>query len=219
MFGPIGSDIMSIFRLLSPAEIDKYIEAKKVQKISGSMAASGESLSFDEHGSHTGEDQLRSKLSEQAESAEVIPINKNIKLPSEDQSSEAGQETEHEGKPEFQNEFTQHKLISPEVNSTETSRPKSDLEKMGVLSASTLRLQELNRLEEELQGRDSTTAFLIKEREKMRKSKMRLVEQHAYKVYKKNANQELIDSSQELEEDEEEVSNSTKGILINKKHY
>jgi hypothetical protein len=217
MLGPIGSDIMSIFRLLSPAEIDKYIEAKKVQKISGSMAASGESLSFDDHEPHAGKDELLRHNSEGKASAQVIPINKNIKLPKEVENQNAGEpnliagaEVPHK----VSNELAQHKLVSPQ-------KPKSDLEKMGVLSASSVRLQELNRLEEELRGRDSTTAFLIKEREKMRRSKMRLVEQHAYKTYKVNANQEMLDSSNKDadEEDDEESSNSTKGILINKKHF
>lgn len=217
MLGPIGSDIMSIFRLLSPTEIDKYIEAKKVQKISGSMAASGESLSFDEHAPHTGQDQLEKHNSEGKPVGKVIPINKDIKLP-----EEVVNENESELKPQqFDNELVQHKLVPKEKSIPLSSAPKTDLEKAGVLSASTIRLQELNRLEEELKGRDSTTAFLIKEREKMRKSKMRLVEQHAYKTYKVNANQEMIDSSNRDvdEDDDEESSNSTKGILINKKHF
>jgi hypothetical protein len=52
---------------------------------------------------------------------------------------------------------------------------------------------------------------------KMRDSKKRLVEQHAYKSYQTNAAQEFYE--EDVAEEEEASESGAKGILVNKKQF
>jgi len=208
MLGPIGSNIMSIFRLLSPDEIDKYIESKEVQKIAGSMAASGEEMTYEGHQEPEFAQPKEKKFSTDHQ-AEIIPIGKFKK---DNHIEEEKKEAEEELPVEMKAEV---KKLKPKSNA---SAPKSQLESIGILSASSLRQIEQERLEKESKNKDSTTAFLIRERMKMRESKKRLIEQHAYKSYQMNAAQEFYDTDDLLDEEANNDS-STKGILVNKKQF
>ena len=72
MFGPIGSELINIFRLLSPAEIDRYIDKKQSTKIEGALAAGGERMEFNTEDSSL-EDAHKEQL-EKNNQAKIIPI-------------------------------------------------------------------------------------------------------------------------------------------------
>lgn len=214
MLGPIGSNIMSIFRLLSPEEIDRYIDNKAVRKVEGTMVASGEEFTYEGHEEPLPDSPLKSKEEKQQGQAEIIPIGK-LKKNKKDQQEPKKEEPKQQ---QVEVPKKEQKVTSLKDRQKYHS-DKSGLEAVGILSARTLREIEEERLKEELSKQDSTTAFLIKERQKMRESKRRLIEQHAYKMYQTNAAQEFYESEQEFLDEEEQNDGSAKGILINKNQF
>ena len=70
-------------------------------------------------------------------------------------------------------------------------------------------------LAKENKNRDSATVFLLKERERMRSAKRKMIEQVALKSYQLNASQEFYEKSDNGEEEEEGLDD-LKGILLNK---
>lgn len=217
MIEPMGSNIIAIFRLLSPDEIDRYIDAKEVRKVEGTMVAGGEEFTYAEHNGPKPDSPLKKQKKSDSEGqsnqAEIIPIGQLRKEKQQDEQKsdqpKASANLAEKRKSEVKHIKDHHRMPSG----------KSDLEAVGILSATTLREIEQERLREEMSKRDSTTAFLIKERQKMRDSKKRLIEQHAYKMYQQNAAQELFDSEDLYNEEDELSDGSAKGILINKKQY
>ena len=210
MLGPIGSDIMAIFRLLSPDEIDRYIEVTKDSRVAMPMAANGEALSFDHDEPHL-ENQRPKKKFNPKNKAKIISINKYKKAREPEPTSldEEPQTNQIRAQNHPAQEQEHH---APEGN--------SELESIGVLSASTIRDIEEDRLKEEKKKQDSSTVFLIKERQKMRDSKKKLIRQDAFKTYQTSSTQTYNSSSLE-EEDESDASDTTesRGILVNKRHY
>lgn len=214
MLGPIGSELMSIFRLLTPAEIDRYLDhSAKSRKIEGTMAANGQELVFDEHDPafvDVNQKDKKQKFSKEHQ-AEIIPLHPD-------------QEEDHDNLQNFKEaeELEQDSSdieVDSQLEQAEKLKNKlkaNGLESIGILSAASLRKIEEDRLKSESKKRDSTTAFLIKQREKMRSSKRRLIEQHAYKSYQSNAAQEFYDTEESIDEED---SLSTKGILVNKKQF
>jgi hypothetical protein len=214
MLGPIGSELMSIFRLLSPEEIDKYVVNKTVRKVAGSMAAGGESMEFNTEDSNLGEFQ-KEKFNKEKK-AKIIPI-------SDYQEEEATPDKK------AKHSFTEEKIatveqfpINKKLETTKERKPShgnSDLESIGVLSANTIKDIESQRLAEENSQKDSTTVFLLKQRQIMRDSKKKMIEQQAHKQYKTNAAQEFYVQTEEDILSEEPQQDASKGILVNKKQY
>jgi len=211
MLGPIGSEIMKMFRLLSPDEIDKYIVREDERVVNSSMAANGEPMQFNDERPHLENQEPKNKFPKDHQ-AKIIPINEEVgkkRVIDEnfeavnyiDENTNDSKEQQHSNKPQYQ----------------EDSAPNS-LASIGVLSASTIKEIEAKRRAEENKSKDSATVFLLKEREKMRQSKKRLTKQIAINMYKTNAAQEF---KEDTDEDilDENYSNDLKGILVNKKHF
>ena len=205
MLGPIGSEIMRLFRLLSPDEIEKYVSHDEVDEVQANMqmASNGESMQFDSRASKNNQ-----KSFPKEDQAKIIPINESVEseLKNRAKAHISQFATESHDEPEPKN------LRKPDTNKG------SGLESIGVLSASRIKEIELQRLKEENNSKDSATIFLLKERDKMRQSKKRLVEQTALKQYQNNAAQEFHEEVFD-EESGEMASSDLKGILLNKKHY
>lgn len=213
MLGPIGSEIMRLFRLLSPDEIEKYVTHEEMGEISRGVkvAANGDSMNFGarsskhSNGSFPKEDQ-----------AKIIPINESVE---NELKSQAKRHLVHHGDQEFpvnRNEANQE--LSKRTAASIASAGGSGLESIGVLSASKIREIEDARLKKENDTKDSATVFLLKERNKMRQSKKMMVEQRALRQYQDNAAQEFHEEV--FDEESGEVSSpDLKGILLNKKHY
>ena len=221
MLGPIGSEIMSIFRLLSPDEIDKYIVEEKadesIAKGSIKIAVGGESLGLTSAETHQGSTGAGTKFPKDHQ-AKIIPLHgrspeeedlldKSIPEKKSEQNN-SQREDDHHGQERPQNQARKHSL---------KASTGSSLDSIGILSASQIRNIENERLENENKKRDSSTVFLLKERERMRSAKRKLIEQVAIKSYQVNASQEFYEKTDGDFEDEE--LDDLKGILLNKRHY
>ena len=214
MLGPIGSELMSILRILTPDELNRYLDSKEEGKVEAKVAVGGENLSFDHNQSSLGkQSNSNSKKFNKDNQAEIIPIDRYKSKPPE--------ENVVNNEERFENDLKQESHDSQEKPSQSHHRgpASSELESIGVLSASKIKQLESQKLAEELKGRDSTTAFLLKEREKMQVSKKKLMERQAFKLYQSTANQELFEDDEDFGELDEDLSVGLKGILINKKHF
>lgn len=201
MLGPIGSEIMRIFRLLSPEEIDKYIVREEEAVVaSPQKLAAGAEYNLEDSSLPSPE----KNKEDNKEEDNIVPFPRNqSKTPVEDQ-------------PDSEDFRPNSEIKKISVDDSKTN--STALESAGILSASRIKEIEKKRLAEENNKKDSTTVFLIKERIKARKAKQLLTESYAISLYQKNANQEF---GQEVEIDEEgnRVSDPMKGILLNKKQY
>lgn len=198
MLGPIGSEIMSIFRLLSPDEIDKYIVEEKANSYrtgeTAAIAANDGGMALSpEHANMASTDDSEGNKFPKDHQAKIIPLNQR--------DSDEEKHDPYKSRPQA------------------SENESGELASIGVLSASKIKEIERDRLEREKKKRDSATVFLLKERERMRSAKRRLIEQTAIKSYQTNASQEFLEETEEEIESEEHSTNDLKGILLNKKHF
>lgn len=219
MLGPIGSNLMSILRVLTPSEIDMYSEEEET--IVQPMAVGAEQFSY-EDSKTTLEEQYRHKLSEQSEEgaeqedadpkkAKIIPINKKV----EQQISEDG---------EFFEPKTPEKLGIPNESRNLASPADNSLNAIGILSKDQIAQIEEDKRKKENSKKDSTSVFILNQRENLKQSRMKMVEQKAIAQYKKNASAEIflnkdVSVEDEIDEDSEMRESGSKGILVNKRHY
>lgn len=200
MLGPIGSEIMSIFRLLSPDEIDKYIVEEKADGYrtgeTSAIAANGHGMALSPEHSGSMSDFTDSGSFPKDHQAKIIPLKK------EDSKREAPPKDLHNHHPSGGQE-----------------RGDEQLESVGILSSGKIKQIEAERLREENSKKESATVFLLKERERMRAAKKKLIEQVAIKSYQTNSSQEFYDEVEDDSDEGEESSNDLKGILLNKRHY
>lgn len=220
MLGPIGSQIMSIFRLLSPDEIDKYIVQEKADAYrtgeASAIAANGEGMAMTAEHASTMDSSSDSSQFPKDHQAKIIPLNKKVEEELQEQAEEDGFREASEDSSRGQNPQTRKQMVAPQSS----QESNGELESMGILSSAKIKQIEAERLAEENNKKDSATVFLLKERERMRTAKKRLVEQIALKSYQTNAAQEFYEEIEEdLEEEFEEGSEDLKGILLNKRHY
>ncbi|MBT4792821.1 MAG: hypothetical protein HON90_14700 [Halobacteriovoraceae bacterium] len=211
MLGPIGSEIMSIFRLLSPNEIDRYIVPEEEVSQGMKIAAGAEDMDYTGAQKNTQDYKPAEKFPKDHQ-AKIIPLsdfNKKGTVKKKQANPQENESDNHSQK--------QRPTATPKQPRAQNSN--SSLESIGVLSAQTIREQEHKRLNEENENKDSATIFLLKEREKMRGSKKRMIEQQAIRSYKTNSEQEFYTEAQEADFDEEDSSEGLKGILLNKKHF
>jgi hypothetical protein len=107
-------------------------------------------------------------------------------------------------------------------NEVGQSVESSGLESIGVLSKSQVSTLEAEKRKRENDKKESTTVFILNQREKLKGSQNKLAEQAAILQYRKNASQEFIKheiSEDELDDDFEPSTSDSCGILVNKKHY
>lgn len=218
MLGPIGSNLMAILKVLTPAEIDRYAEeVLNAEPIVTKIAAGGEDLplsSNDEHYSSQQKSPLKEKESEEVEhEAEIIPIHDKIKienlLPKEEELSPP--------KPNYE------EIESNFVNEFEGKiKESNDLASVGIYSAKQIKAQKQQELDQINKNKESTTVFILNQREKLKRSKEKLAEQAAILLYRKNAAQEFVKielSEQDIEDGVESKNSTACGVLIDKKHF
>ena len=188
MLGPLGSTLMSIMRVLTPSEIERYahevVSAEEAKVMSIAAGAEGYEMLSDSHLEH----------GSGGHKAKIIPIN------------EAAEKELKE-------------LEEPDLEKPKKQAKKSDnsLGSLGILSAGELNEQEAKKKKLNDSKKESTSIFILNQRERLKKSQNKLAGQAAILEYKKSASQEMIQSDN-THDDEEKVSGSS-GILINKKHY
>lgn len=193
MLGSIGSSIMGIFRLLSPDEIDKYLEYKEETSVLSSLP-----IAAGAEGTHYGD-----------ESPEFKNAPKKKKFPKEHQAKIIPLR-EVKSKDEEKSDLEKDIVGSGNIG----KKSSSELESIGVLSARTILEIERAREKKENDKKDSATVFILQEREKLKKAQNLLQTQNALKSYQRNTAYEFHN-----ETDEEAVSNDLKGVLLNKRLF
>jgi hypothetical protein len=198
MLGPMGSTIISILRVLTPSEIDRYTEDQVVPEnaikiASGAEGFEPDSSSSRSHQSFRNKDEegknLESKDYEVEHEAQIIPINASVKI---------------ESKPDHI------------PDNAEPREELSGLAVVGIESKQALKDKENLRLEREDSKKESTSVFILNQRERLKRSQNKLVGQAAILEYQKSATQEMLNSN---DDDEDSKVSGASGILINKKHY
>lgn len=219
MLGPIGSNLMSILRVLTPSEIDRYSDdvLNSAEPEVHAVAAGAEnlSMSYKEHDTAPREayKQFLGAAEEDEQKAKIIPINEEAKKELSLLDDSPDQSDQDDGENHAHNNFKTQQ---------ENSSGSSGLESIGVLSKSQLQAIEEQKQKQENDKKESTTVFILNQREKLKKSQTKLTEQAAILQYKKSASHEIIRheiGEDDLDEEAEASSMGSCGILINKKHY
>jgi hypothetical protein len=192
MLGPKGSTIISILKVLTPSEIDRYTEEQGFEESDIKVASGAEGFELSSFSHLQTDEQTSAKSAEQSEEVEaqldefeneakIIPINSSIQL-------------------------------------EESHLKASGLEALGIESRHSVQERKSRDEEYENSKKESTTVFILNQREQLKESQNKLVSQAAILEYKKSATQEVYNKG-DHGSDENRVSTGSSGILINKKHY
>jgi hypothetical protein len=211
MLGPLGSSIISILRVLTPSEIERYTDSIYKDDVVTKVAAGAEGfepfekppggfkpriVSDEEESDESMSGESGDEKSQDDSKAKIIPISKTVKL--EDLPIAVQHLPNSKDKP---------------LNS-DKKKSMNSLRDLGLKSSK--ELLEEQRLIQEIknQSKDSTSVFILSEREKLRESKEKIASLMAIFEYRKSATQEII--VQDKDESEPTIYGST-GILINTK--
>lgn len=210
MLGPIGASLMSIMRVLTPAEIELYIERAKEDKVVAPVAVGAEG----EPGDYIDKNRPSTKKFSSQSNDENNFENENvIELFPKEQNDVEEEKVSLISIEEFDSNLnTKESLKNVDVGN-------SELESIGVYSSATLKEQQRKIEEERKKATPSSSVFLINERRKLKGSQQKLKEQAAIDNYNKNSEIEFIKKEIDLdsEDDQELHSSGVSGILINKK--
>lgn len=193
MLGPIGAHLMSVLRVMTPSEIDRYSQASERRKTTA-VAAGAEDMDLDS--SQLNGRQSHSGGFKKMTEAQIIPI-----------------------RPEREEPERNENKAPPETLADETSSSERQLEEVGIFSQA--KVEEVRKRAHDLAraSEDSSSVFLLKQREKLKKSNNRMVGNAALKTYAQTAHAEMTQAEVDLESPDEELAQGSKGILINKKHF
>lgn len=207
MLGPMGAKIIDLLKIMTPNEIDKYVEKKEeVSSANIQLAAGAEEFDVKNSPknipinkkSHQNEEESDDEVQHEAK---IIPIHKDVEVP----------ENEEHEEPEEEN-------LEEDLEYSVSNKDK-ELEAAGIFSAQKINALKKEKLKRLKAKQESTSNFILKEREKLKKTKLRLIEQDAIKNYNQNASVEKLNDEIDINNPEEEVIVGNKGILVNKKHY
>ncbi len=172
MLGPIGAHIMSVLKVMTPSEIDRYARASEKRRPTA-VAAGAED--FDLEDSQTGNPHSGSfkKMTE----AEIIPIrpeqNEKGGPPPEGQSSK---------------------------DPPHSNRSDEELESVGIFSGK--KIQDMKNRAEDIAkaAEDSSSVFLIKQRAKLKETNVRMIGNTALKTYAETAHADMTQTEVDLED-------------------
>ncbi len=208
MLGPMGSTIMSILRVLTPSEIERYTDSIYEEGQVTKIAAGAEGFEPFDHPREKFTPKLVPSVEDESDEpssnedtsqtkAKIIPINETIKL---ENIPIAIQHL-----PEKKDKNLNH----------DKKKSMNTLRDLGLKSSKEI-LDEQRLIQEiKNQSKDSTSVFLLTEREKLRESKEKISSLMAIFEYRKSATQELM--TKDPEEEEEYTISGSSGILINTK--
>lgn len=238
MLGPMGSHLMSIMQVLTPAEIDLYAQKARERSVRAPMAAGAEelSLAYEQHSaanehSSMGKEQKQpsSDLDSDTENedgavskqAKIIPFKQNDDTDiSVNNANVEGEARDTQGQ-NFYNE--QNEEEDNQNQPSESLKTRDELELIGVYSAAKIKKEREKELESRKRSQPSASLFLIDQRKKMQSSQDKLREQTALKNYQKNAQIESINKEVDLDaenlDEENGISVGVSGILVNKKQF
>lgn len=218
MAGIIGSSIMSALRLLTPGEINRItgINTKKKTNEAGQVITDEESSLINAGGS-SNTDQAGNKSED------------NVLLLKKDQSGEKKEpEDPYKSKPTSDQAPVPATVLnfSP-INEEVTedlaregllkaqSKAQTNLEQAGVYSAEKIREEEEKKRRDEKKLEDSSTVFLLKEKNKVKESQKKLKVKEVLESYRNNSKMDI----QRQTDDEDLSISDNQGILLNKKQF
>lgn len=240
--GAIGSAVLDLLKVLTPTEIRRLTEFKIGQKgltkrklrISSVGDDEGKSSSeVSAHGaelktSHSNvlpfsrgkqEDELENDLSGQDMPSPSQHPDSGPKAQSDLSIKESTQVFDPLMAFETQHEMSQTVQIPSEIilPNIELTKTEEMLEKAGIMSASKIDHLKKIQQEKEKQGRQSTSIFLILEREKLAKSLSEMKKIEVLQAYKEES---LVDIELEKYSNTQDlITNPGSGVLVNRKHY
>lgn len=223
MLGPIGSNLINILKVLTPAEIERYSEEGVVgesRQVTGKALAAGAEL-LDQDGHYNGTQFKTPKKEDQK--AKILPFRKDfLDEPEEDPYAGLGNsQSESNNNEEFKEAKREAPPVEASIPASMAGESAGELEAVGILSHQKIKQIELENKKKIEANQDSASVFLLKQRRKLQASKSKLVEQTAIANYQKSL-QEIRKPQVEVDELEEEddlSSSPSSGVLLNKKLY
>lgn len=213
MLGPMGAYVISALRVMTPSEIDRYAKSSDKNTIRA-VAAGAEDFDLSNSQSHPqgsppgGKDQSGFKPLNPMSDAEIIPIDslkrkeqRERKEGQREHSAQAGQEIK-----------TSHQPKTPPAGN-------SELESLGIFSADKVNAHNKAMEEAAKASDDSPSIFLLKQRERLKKTNTKIIGHTALKNYTQAAHVEMAVAEPDMEDPDQELAHGSKGILVNKKHY
>lgn len=217
MLGPMGARIIDVLKIMTPNEIDRYTEKpQKEVTVDIKKAAGGEEFDVIHSPPQSGRI-LKKEQNQQEEQAPNEPEHQAKIIPLNKESSEH-LEAKENVKKEEQN-LKSEIDIEDDEEFHQNNKAQNELEQAGIMSAAKIEALKRKKLNELKKKQESTTNFIIKQREKLKKTKDRLIEMEAIKNYNNNSNVDISNDEIDIDNPEEEQSIGSKGILVNKKHY
>lgn len=209
MLGPMGARIIDLLKIMTPNEIDKYVE-KKEETSELKLAAGAEEFDVTKsppkvfkNQDHS-EDQNHNNEEDLQHEAKIIPLHKGVESEVESTQEDTIEASDHE---------------EEEDSHYAGSKSEQELEKAGIFSANKIKALQKEKLKRYKAKQESTSNFILNQREKLKRTKLRLIEQDAIKNYSQNASVEKINNEIDIDNPDEEKVYGNKGILVNKKHY
>lgn len=212
MLGPMGARIIDLLKIMTPNEIDKYVE-KPNEQSELKLAAGAEEFDVTKsppkalganQNKNDNENEDSTSEEDVKHEAKIIPLHKDSPHSFDEENNQESDEEERSAEEEA--EYA-------------ASKAEKELEKAGIYSASKISAIKKEKLKRYKAKQESTSNFILNQREKLKKTKLRLIEQDAIKNYSLNSNIEKLNDEIDLENPDEEVVFGNKGILVNKKHY
>jgi hypothetical protein len=194
--------ILRCLSLLTPKVIEDLTSSAFHRKANLPLAAGAES----DHVVIESELATDSRNSNNEVKAKIIPFKKN------DYNSNYEEE---ENVPEDIIETEDSEGIDLSLDQMKTLSKNGNLESVGIINTEKQKvLDEIQKRKDKLKE-DSSTLFLIKQRNKLKNCQEKLQTQDAIKSYKKSSTE---DSKSKYDEEGKPIVGST-GILVNKKHF
>ena len=194
-------------RILTPEALTVYSETK-IEEMQPSQIAVGQDFveSFQGKPSAIGFAEEKSDESEEELKAKIIPLHQNLEDVSEHDSV-------------IRASIQQEQVEEVETKDDSVAAPESDLEKLGIYSKEKLAEFAAAKEQKKKSKQDSTTVFLIKQREKLKESSTKLVGKVGIDNYVKTSRQlEEIDGELDMTDPDKDIAKGNRGVLVNKKH-
>lgn len=206
MLGPMGAHVMSVLRVMTPAEIDRYAKTSGQKKVQA-MAAGAEDLNLDNAQSFAHQKSPeKEEFKPLSTEAEIIPIKGRDSEP----------QKEHQEK-SFDHQ--QPSSVYEEMDEDDEVQGNGELESLGIYSSKKIsafkKAQEKKRRSKE----DSSSVFLLKQREKLKKTNHKMIGNVALKTYSQTMTADMTKAEVDIDDPDKELAEGSRGILVNKKHY
>lgn len=205
MLGPMGAVVMNVLKVMTPSEIERYSQGREAEEVS-KIAAGAESISSGGAGSsfnpqseshHKKKEHPPNESLNDSGEAKIIPIREQMPI------------------------RPPPKAPPPDEPKSTKVEPENELEGMGIVSGEKQHAIKEAASAREKSKQDSATIFILKERERLKKSKSKMNTSEAFKTYAESSNLEFYKPEIEvdLDDPDKEEAIGSRGILINKKHY